>query len=99
MKITKNALSEIKEHNAFLEISLDIGGCRGFKFIFEYIFDISILDFEYIVLFNCIILDKNISSKVEDFELDYIKEFGYEDFLMVPLKNYKTCGCGISFNK
>lgn len=94
MKITKSALNVLKENNLFLKIFLEHGGCKGLNVIFEYtdkILEGFILDCDYILI-------KESDFKVlRDFQLDYIEEFGYQDFVLTASNDYFICNCGKSF--
>ena len=87
-KITK---SEVKK---YFRITVQGGGCSGFKYIFT--FDDKIEDDD--VLFGKTIVDKQSLDIIDGSTVDFKKEMIGESFTIHNPKASASCGCGLSFS-
>ena len=88
-KITK---SEVKK---YFRISVQGGGCSGFKYNFS--FDDKLTNED--ILFNKTIIDKQSLEIIAGSTVDFKKEMiGEESFVINNPKASASCGCGLSFS-
>ncbi len=94
MKLTENAMNEIRKNAKFLKITVEIGGCAGFQYDLEYTNHIP----ENFFLANeFIVTDQESLNLIENIELDFLNELGFEEYKIINPKAKKSCGCGNSF--
>lgn len=92
MRITNEALKQIKNNNQYLVVLVKVGGCK--KFIYEMFFT---KDFQgYLLIQEVILTDAFSYDLLKEVTLDYRTEIGYEDFIINH--NFGTCKCGSSFD-
>ena len=91
-QITK-IISEQGE-NSYFRISVEGGGCSGFKYNFSFDKKIEIDD----VLFNKTIIDKNSLEIISGSVVNYKKEMIGNSFTIENPKATSSCGCGLSFS-
>ena len=80
--------------NSFFRISVQGGGCSGFKYNFTFDEKIEIND----VLFNKTIIDKNSLEIINGSVVNYKKEMIGNSFTIENPKAKSSCGCGLSFS-
>ena len=87
-KITKS------EDKKYFRISVEGGGCSGFKYNFS--FDNKKQNDD--ILFNKTIIDKVSLDIIAGSTVDYKKELIGESFTINNPKASGSCGCGLSFS-
>ena len=80
--------------NSYFRISVEGGGCSGFKYNFSFDEKIEIDD----VLFNKTIIDKNSLEIISGSVVNYKKEMIGSSFTIENPKATSSCGCGLSFS-
>ena len=78
----------------FFRISVQGGGCSGFKYIFSFDKKIETDD----VLFNKTVIDKNSLEIINGSVVNYKKEMIGNSFTIENPKAKSSCGCGLSFS-
>jgi|TARA_B100000780_G_scaffold266381_1_gene222548 iron-sulfur cluster insertion protein len=78
----------------FFRISVQGGGCSGFKYDFS--FDEKIQSDD--VVFNKTIIDKNSLEIISGSIVNYKKELIGSSFTIENPKATSSCGCGLSFS-
>ena len=91
-EITK-IISERGE-NSYFRISVQGGGCSGFKYNFSFDQKIEADD----VIFNKTIIDKNSLEIINGSVVNYKKEMIGNSFTIENPKATSSCGCGLSFS-
>jgi iron-sulfur cluster insertion protein len=86
-------LSEQRE-SSYFRISVQGGGCSGFKYIFSFEKKIEKDD----IVFNKTIIDKNSLEIINGSVVDYKKELIGTSFVIENPKATSSCGCGLSFS-
>jgi iron-sulfur cluster insertion protein len=86
-------LSEQRE-NSYFRISVQGGGCSGFKYNFS--FDAKIEKDD--ILFNKTVIDKDSLEIINGSVVDYKKEMIGSSFVIENPKAKSSCGCGLSFS-
>ena len=87
-KITKS------EEKKYFRISVQGGGCSGFKYNFSFDDKIEKDD----VLFNKAVIDKQSLDIIAGSTVDFKKEMIGESFSIDNPKASASCGCGLSFS-
>ena len=87
-KITKN------EEKKYFRISVQGGGCSGFKYSFGFDNKINKDD----ILFEDTIVDKVSLDIISGSTIDFKKEMIGESFVINNPKASSSCGCGLSFS-
>ena len=87
-KITKNG------EKKYFRISVQGGGCSGFKYNFSFDDKIEKDD----VLFNKAVIDKQSLDIIAGSTVDFKKEMIGESFSINNPKASASCGCGLSFS-
>ena len=87
------AVSE-KGAKIYFRISVQGGGCSGFKYNFS--FDDKITSNDSI--FNKTIIDKNSLKIIDGSLVDFKKELIGNSFVINNPKASSSCGCGLSFS-
>ena len=87
-KIIKN------EEKKYFRISVQGGGCSGFKYNFSFDDKIEKDD----VLFNNAVIDKQSLDIIAGSTVDFKKEMIGESFSINNPKASASCGCGLSFS-
>ncbi len=87
-KITKS------EEKKYFRISVQGGGCSGFKYNFSFDDKIEKDD----ILFNNAVIDKQSLDIIAGSTVDFKKEMIGESFSIDNPKASASCGCGLSFS-
>ena len=87
-KITKS------EEKKYFRISVQGGGCSGFKYNFSFDNKIEKDD----ILFNNAVIDKQSLEIIAGSTVDFKKEMIGESFSINNPKASASCGCGLSFS-
>ena len=87
-KITKS------EEKKYFRISVQGGGCSGFKYNFSFDDKIEKDD----ILFNKAVIDKQSLDIIAGSTVDFKKEMIGESFSINNPKALASCGCGLSFS-
>ena len=80
--------------NSYFRISVQGGGCSGFKYNFSFDGKIEKDD----VVFNKAIIDKNSLEIINGSVVHYEKEMIGSSFVIKNPKATSSCGCGLSFS-
>ena len=100
IEFTESAKKEIdrvvseKGAEIYFRISVQGGGCSGFKYNFS--FDDKITSNDSI--FNKTIIDKNSLKIIDGSIVDFKKELIGNSFVINNPKASSSCGCGLSFS-
>ena len=100
IEFTKEANNEIKrivseqEKDCYFRISVQGGGCSGFKYNFSFDGKIEKDD----IIFNNTLIDKNSLEIINGSVVDYKKEMIGSAFVIKNPKATSSCGCGLSFS-
>jgi iron-sulfur cluster insertion protein len=90
-QISKITLGEEKK---FFRITVQGGGCSGFKYNFG--FDKKKNEDD--IIFNNAIIDKSSLDIISGSIVDFKKEMIGESFVITNPKATSSCGCGLSFS-
>ena len=92
----KNQIEKItkSEEKKYFRISVQGGGCSGFKYNFSFDDKIEKDD----ILFNKAVIDKQSLDIIEGSTVDFKKEMIGESFSINNPKASASCGCGLSFS-
>ena len=92
----KNQIEKItkSDEKKYFRISVQGGGCSGFKYNFS--FDNKIQKDD--ILFNKTLIDKQSLDIIEGSTIDFKKELIGESFSINNPKASASCGCGLSFS-
>ena len=80
--------------NSYFRISVQGGGCSGFKYNFSFDGKIEKND----IIFNKTIIDKNSLEIINGSIVDYKKEMIGSTFVIKNPQAASSCGCGLSFS-
>tara|TARA_B100000767_G_scaffold85399_1_gene82082 strand:- start:280 stop:597 length:318 start_codon:yes stop_codon:yes gene_type:complete len=80
--------------NSYFRISVQGGGCSGFKYNFSFDGKIEKDD----IIFNNTLIDKNSLEIINGSVVDYQKEMIGSAFVIKNPKATSSCGCGLSFS-
>ena len=99
LDFTKQAQEQINKitlgkEKKFFRITVQGGGCSGFKYNFG--FDKKINDDD--IVFNNAIIDKASLEIISGSIVDFKKEMIGESFVISNPKATSSCGCGLSFS-
>ena len=99
LNFTDQALNQINlitkgEKNKFFRITVQGGGCSGFKYNFG--FDTKTNDDD--VVFGKAIIDRSSLDIISGSVVDFKKEMIGESFVIDNPKATASCGCGLSFS-
>ena len=83
-----------QEKGSYFRISVQGGGCSGFKYNFS--FDEKVADDD--IVFNKTIIDKNSLEIINGSVINYKKEMIGSSFVIENPKATSSCGCGLSFS-
>jgi iron-sulfur cluster insertion protein len=83
-----------QEENSYFRISVQGGGCSGFKYNFSFDDKIEKDD----VVFDKTVIDKNSLEIINGSVIDYKKEMIGNSFVIEKPKATSSCGCGLSFS-
>ena len=92
----KQILKIISERgeNSYFRISVQGGGCSGFKYNFSFDEKIEKND----IVFNKTLIDKSSLEIINGSVVDYKKEMIGNSFVIENPKATSSCGCGLSFS-
>ena len=92
----KNQIEKItkSEEKKYFRISVQGGGCSGFKYNFSFEDKIEKDD----ILFNKVVIDKQSLDIIAGSTVDFKKEMIGESFSINNPKASASCGCGLSFS-
>jgi iron-sulfur cluster insertion protein len=92
----KQILKIISEQgeNSYFRISVQGGGCSGFKYNFSFDKKIELDD----IVFNKTVIDKSSLEIINGSVVDYKKEMIGNSFVIENPKATSSCGCGLSFS-
>ncbi len=92
----KNQIEKItkSEEKKYFRISVQGGGCSGFKYNFSFDNKIEKDD----ILFNKAVIDKQSLDIIAGSTVDFKKEMIGESFSINNPKASASCGCGLSFS-
>ena len=92
----KNQIEKItkSEEKKYFRISVQGGGCSGFKYNFSFDDKIEKDD----ILFNKAVIDKQSLDVIAGSTVDFKKEMIGESFSINNPKALASCGCGLSFS-
>jgi len=99
IEFTEEASSQIKRivsdkgKNCYFRITVQGGGCSGFKYNFSFDEKIEKDD----IIFNKTIIDKSSLEIINGSVVDYQKEMIGSSFVIKNPKATSSCGCGMSF--
>ena len=99
LNFTDQALNQINlitkgEKNKYFRITVQGGGCSGFKYNFG--FDTKSNDDD--IIFGKAIIDKSSLEIISGSVVDFKKEMIGEAFVINNPKATASCGCGLSFS-
>ena len=99
LNFTDQALNQINlitkgEKNKFFRITVQGGGCSGFKYDFG--FDAKSNDDD--IVFGKVVIDKSSLNIISGSVVDFKKEMIGETFVIKNPKATASCGCGLSFS-
>ena len=99
LNFTDQALNQINlitkgEKNKFFRITVQGGGCSGFKYNFD--FDTKSNDDD--IFFGKTVIDKSSLEIISGSVVDFKKEMIGESFVINNPKATASCGCGLSFS-
>ena len=99
LNFTDQALNQINlitkdQDKKFFRITVQGGGCSGFKYNFG--FDTKTNDDD--VVFDKVIIDKSSLDIISGSVVDFKKEMIGESFVIDNPKATASCGCGLSFS-
>ena len=80
--------------SSYFRISVQGGGCSGFKYDFSFDEKIEKDD----IVFNKTVIDKNSLEIINGSVIDYKKEMIGSSFVIENPKATSSCGCGLSFS-
>jgi iron-sulfur cluster insertion protein len=100
IEFTKEANNQILKiiseqgENSYFRISVQGGGCSGFKYNFSFDEKIEKDD----IIFNKTVIDKSSLEIINGSVVDYKKEMIGNSFVIENPKATSSCGCGLSFS-
>jgi iron-sulfur cluster assembly accessory protein len=100
IEFTEEANKEIKriiseqEKDCYFRISVQGGGCSGFKYNFSFDGKIEKDD----IVFNKTVIDTNSLKIINGSVVDYQKEMIGSSFVIKNPQAASSCGCGLSFS-
>ena len=99
LEFTESAKNQIEkitksEEKKYFRISVQGGGCSGFKYNFSFDDKIEKDD----ILFNKTVIDKLSLDIIAGSTVDFKKEMIGESFSINNPKASASCGCGLSFS-
>tara|TARA_B100000214_G_C23537300_1_gene432300 strand:+ start:165 stop:476 length:312 start_codon:yes stop_codon:yes gene_type:complete len=100
IEITERAKKEIanilknEEKGSFFRVTIEGGGCSGFKYIFSIDKTINIDDFKN----DMVVIDKLSLNYLKNSILDYQETLIEKAFKIKNPNAQSSCGCGISFS-
>tara|TARA_B100000780_G_scaffold204080_1_gene144920 strand:- start:1651 stop:1968 length:318 start_codon:yes stop_codon:yes gene_type:complete len=83
-----------QSESCYFRISVQGGGCSGFKYNFS--FDVKIEEDD--IIFNKTVIDSNSLEIISGSVIDYNKELIGSSFVIKNPQAASSCGCGLSFS-
>ena len=83
-----------QEKNSYFRISVQGGGCSGFKYTFSFDEKIEKDD----IVFNRTVIDNSSLEIINGSIVDYKKEMIGSSFVIKNPQAASSCGCGLSFS-
>jgi iron-sulfur cluster insertion protein len=90
--------SILKNDKEMLRISVEGGGCSGFKYKYDIVSNSEVGDIFIIKNKVKIVIDEISSGFLKNCTLDFIEELGSSYFSIINPAAKAKCGCGSSFN-
>ena len=87
-------ITETEDNKKYFRISVQGGGCSGFKYNFSFDKKIEAED----IIFNKTVIDKNSLDIIKGSIIDYKKELIGSSFIIKNPQASSSCGCGLSFS-
>jgi|TARA_B110000967_G_scaffold160799_1_gene166754 iron-sulfur cluster insertion protein len=100
IEFTEEAKTQIKRivseqgKNCFFRISVQGGGCSGFKYNFSFDEEIKKDD----IVFSRTVIDSSSLEIIKGSMVDYQKEMIGSSFVIKNPQAASSCGCGLSFS-
>ena len=100
IEFTKEANSQINKivseqgKDFFFRISVQGGGCSGFKYNFSFDVKVELDD----IVFNKTVIDSSSLEIISGSVIDYNKELIGSSFVIKNPQAASSCGCGLSFS-
>ena len=99
LNFTNQALNQINlitkgDHKKYFRITVQGGGCSGFKYNFGFDSKMNRDD----IIFGKTIIDKSSLNIISGSVVDFKKEMIGESFVIDNPKATASCGCGLSFS-
>ena len=100
IEFTEEAIKQISRivtdqgPNTYFRISVQGGGCSGFKYNFDFDSKIEKED----IIFDKTVIDKNSLEIIKGSTIDYKKELIGNSFVIKNPQASASCGCGLSFS-
>jgi iron-sulfur cluster insertion protein len=100
IEFTEEAKTQIKRivseqgKNCFFRISVQGGGCSGFKYNFSFDEEIKKDD----IVFSRTVIDSSSLEIIKGSMIDYQKEMIGSSFVIKNPQAASSCGCGLSFS-
>jgi len=99
INFTKEAINQIniitqEGKNKYFRITVQGGGCSGFKYNFGFDKDLNDDD----IVYENAIIDKTSLDIIAGSVVDFKKEMIGESFVIKNPKATSSCGCGLSFS-
>ncbi len=100
IEFTEEAIKQISRivtdqgPNTYFRISVQGGGCSGFKYNFDFDNKIEKED----IIFDKTVIDKNSLEIIKGSTIDYKKELIGNSFVIKNPQASASCGCGLSFS-
>ena len=101
--ITENAAKELErlkqteKPGAMLRISVDGGGCSGFKYNFDFVLEKNSDDQSFTRDSAEVLIDETSLDFIRGSVLDFEETLGSAEFVIKNPNASATCGCGSSF--
>ena len=100
IEFTKEANNQInrivseQDKDCYFRISVQGGGCSGFKYNFS--LDVQVEEDD--IVFNKTVIDSNSLEIINGSVIDYNKEMIGSSFVIKNPQAASSCGCGLSFS-
>ena len=89
-----NKITSEQEKNCYFRISVQGGGCSGFKYNFSFDAKVELDD----IVFNKTVIDSSSLEIISGSVIDYNKEMIGSSFVIRNPQAASSCGCGLSFS-
>jgi iron-sulfur cluster insertion protein len=87
-----------EDSGKLMRLSVDGGGCSGFKYVYS--FDLAANDDDIIInhLGSCLLIDPTSAELLKNSIIDYVETLGSAGFEVKNPNASSKCGCGSSFS-